>query len=63
MFDHAKASQEQIQARLEKFKRKAPQIIDQYHFDQILNSFPEDQRETVFNEVGPLLSFIPIHGA
>lgn len=61
-FDPAKASPEQIQARLEKFKRKAPQIIDQAHFDLILDSFPDDQREAVFQEIAPLLPFIPNHG-
>ena len=56
-FDSASATKEQIQARLDKFKRRAKHITDQEHFDSILKSFPADERETVFAEVKTLVPF------
>ena len=62
-FDHEHASPAQIQARLDKVKRRAKDILEQEHFDRILHSFPPRQRETIFNEIRALVPFTPIFHA
>jgi hypothetical protein len=37
------------------FLKKAPLVRDQKHFDQIMNLFPKETRQEIYDEVKPLL--------
>ena len=50
-----------IKRRIAKFKRRAPHIIDQEHFDVILASFPLDIQPDIYAEVLSLITrFKPV---
>lgn len=57
MFDHTTATPEDIDARRQKFVRRAPFLTDRVHFEKILASFPEDQQDAIRAQVEPLLTF------
>lgn len=54
----------EVELRIEKFKRKAPMIQSAEHLEKILTSFPEEMRGSIRAQVLPLLSseFLRLNG-
>lgn len=47
----------EITKRIAKFKRRAPKIVDREHLVQVLESFPKEQRRSIYDAVEKLLGF------
>lgn len=50
-----------IKRRLAKFRRRAPFIVDQEHFDAVLASFPIEMQPDIYKEIAALVArFKPV---
>ena len=56
-FDYGTATEAEILARIEKFRRQAKKIRTQEHFDRVIVSFPPERRAAVTAGVRALLPF------
>lgn len=45
----------ELNARIAKFKRRAPMVTSQSHLEKIIGSFPEEHRPLVISEIGSIL--------
>lgn len=45
----------ELNARIAKFKRRAPMLTSQSHLEKIIGSFPEEHRPLVISEIGSIL--------